>query len=31
VPLWMGRRIRNGLRDRTSVLVRITPAPGATL
>jgi PPOX class probable F420-dependent enzyme len=30
VPLWMGRRIRNGLRDRTSVLIRIVPAAGAT-
>ena len=25
VPLWMGGRIRRGLRDGTSVLVRITP------
>jgi PPOX class probable F420-dependent enzyme len=25
VPLWMGRYIRKGLADRTSVLVRITP------
>jgi PPOX class probable F420-dependent enzyme len=25
VPLWMGRYIRNGLRARTSVLVRILP------
>jgi PPOX class probable F420-dependent enzyme len=25
VPLWMGRRIRKGLRDKTSVLIRITP------
>ena len=25
VPLWMGRSIRKGLADRTSVLIRITP------
>ena len=25
VPLWMGRHIRKGLADRTSVLIRITP------
>jgi PPOX class probable F420-dependent enzyme len=25
VPLWMGRYIRNGLRARTSVLIRILP------
>lgn len=25
VPLWMGRRIRKGLADKTSVLIRITP------
>jgi PPOX class probable F420-dependent enzyme len=29
VPLWMGRRIRKGLAARTSVLIRITPAPAA--
>lgn len=28
VPLWMGRRIRRGLRAETSVLIRITPLPG---
>ena len=27
VPLWMGRRIRKGLANRTSVLIRITPRP----
>ncbi len=27
VPLWMGRRIRRGLARKTSVLIRITPAP----
>jgi len=27
VPLWMGRYIRKGLRAKTSVLVRIRPAP----
>jgi len=25
VPLWMGRRIRKGLANKTSVLVRVTP------
>lgn len=25
IPLWMGRAIRRGLADRTSVLIRITP------
>lgn len=30
VPLWMGRRIRRGLRDQTSVLIRIIPAPTRT-
>lgn len=25
VPLWMGRSIRKGLADRTSVLIRVTP------
>lgn len=25
VPLWMGRRIRKGLADKTSVLIRIVP------
>lgn len=25
VPLWMGRSIRKGLADKTSVLIRITP------
>ena len=25
VPLWMGRRIRRGLAEKTSVLIRITP------
>ncbi len=25
VPLWLGRRIRKGLREKTSVLIRITP------
>jgi PPOX class probable F420-dependent enzyme len=29
VPLWMGRRIRKGLRMKTSVLIRIRPATGA--
>ncbi len=28
VPLWMGRRIRTGLRARTSVLIRIVPRAG---
>jgi len=27
VPLWMGRRIRRGLAEKTSVLIRITPLP----
>jgi len=27
IPLWMGRRIRKGLARKTSVLIRITPAP----
>jgi PPOX class probable F420-dependent enzyme len=27
VPLWMGRYIRSGLAAKTSVLIRITPAP----
>jgi PPOX class probable F420-dependent enzyme len=27
VPLWMGRYIRRGLARKTSVLIRITPAP----
>ena len=27
VPLYMGRRIRRGLRTKTSVLIRITPNP----
>ncbi len=27
VPLWMGRRIQKGLASKTSVLIRITPAP----
>jgi PPOX class probable F420-dependent enzyme len=27
VPLWMGRHIRKGLARKTSVLVRVTPAP----
>ena len=27
VPLWMGRYIRKGLAAKTSVLIRITPAP----
>ena len=30
VPLWMGRRIRKGLADRSSVLIRITPQAPAT-
>ena len=28
VPLWMGRRIRQGLAAKTSVLIRITPRAG---
>jgi PPOX class probable F420-dependent enzyme len=31
VPLWMGRYIRRRLRDRRSVLVRITPVSGLVL
>ena len=27
VPLWMGRYIRKGLAAKTSVLIRVTPAP----
>ena len=27
IPLWMGHRIRKGLANQTSVLIRITPAP----
>jgi PPOX class probable F420-dependent enzyme len=29
VPLYMGRRIRDGLRAKTSVLIRITPGSGS--
>jgi hypothetical protein len=27
IPLWMGHRIRKGLANQTSVLIRITPGP----
>ena len=29
VPLWMGRRIRQGLAAKTSVLIRVTPTDSA--
>ena len=29
VPLWMGRYIRRGLAQKTSVLIRITPDASA--
>jgi PPOX class probable F420-dependent enzyme len=31
VPLYMGRRIRRGLRSKTSVLIRISPTPAEPL